>query len=154
MNKRLPAIYSVLEGFKGKKLCKVDGYLTKALEDALEPLDMRAKSHYQPTQELRINIMSIQLKTSYSTLELVLNVTAESGNVRKYDSFKLNLGRFKSKGASYKYNEPIEIKTLEELQKPYNSLNLEEIEAKQAELIALRDKIRALKDTMPYYSYS
>ncbi len=156
---KLPAIYQVLESFKGQKMFKVDGYKTAKFETALQPLNLREKKLYNINPITAINIQSIDISTSYSTLELKIRATTETKGTHgiNYHDITLNLGRFRTNELINPiYNEPIEIKELEELRealKSYKDINLAEIHALQDERNNLKEQIKRLEDKMPYYSY-
>ncbi len=156
---KLPAIYQVLETFKGKNMFKVDGYKTAKFETALQPLNLREKSLYSIDPMTTIFIQSIGIDTNSSTLELKIRATTETRGTHgvNYHDISLHLGRFKTDEIINPiYNKPIEIKELEELTealKSYKDISLTDIHALQAERNKLLDQVKKLEDKMPYYSY-
>lgn len=152
-------IHRTLTAFKGK-MFKVDGYHTKAFEKALEPLNLR--SPIDPNNHfiggLTVKIFSIQIRTSYSSLELNIrcmsNVDGEHGT--QYNDITLNLARFEAVGMGYDYSTHSELRSLFSLRESlnsYNPIDLDTIHARQTEHAELKRQLKELENTMPYYSY-
>ena len=115
------AIIKLIEPVKSKRLLTVKGYKTKVLETALGDYDTvkRKRIDYKG---IKIDILSVMVLTNYSNLEIRIRYTHESEGINyAYGDETIVLGKFKSKGMSYHYND------IEWRDNPLNQVEEEEL---------------------------
>jgi len=157
---RFRPITDILEANKERKLFKVDGTQSKLLSDLLSDIDFRPSKQLS-RDKLMITISNISLRTSYSSLELIIRYHYKLDNGDKYqstsyDEITMQLASFKSNGMNYDYND-IKWRDFNEVEQ--NIINykgnksLQDIIEDFKRMEILEDKINLIKKGQPYYSY-
>lgn len=151
---RIEQIHKVLTAYidfpkgKARKMFKVDGQPTKAFKEVLKPLNLSIKSSV-------INYM--QIRAGYDSLELHIRASdcVEGEYGTSYTEHIIYLGKFSCVNYRYDINS-IELNSVHDIKvqlENYNPMELEEIKAKLTERKKLLEAVKAVEDTMPYYSY-
>ena len=154
---RIEMLHRTLAKYEGK-MFKVDGTPTKAFKAVLDPLELNKKSSGHYFQDgLKVNITYLQVRAGYTSLELHIRATSTRDGEQgiNYIEHIIYLGKFSFTNYNYNFNEADlnSMGSILEQIHNYNPYMLEDVLTKRDELTELEDKIKALKDTMPYYSY-
>lgn len=156
---KIDAIYEAIEAFKPAKMFKVDGSKTKAFSKVIEPLLPYQINKVITKDDMRMTVQSIRLNPSYSSLELWFRacVSYEGQSSTDYFDIKLNLCTFESMGMGYDYNSISRVRPLEELIETLsnytNASDLAFIKEGLRQREALLEQLKAVENTLPYYSY-